>query len=535
MYAPLSSYLNSYFSPAFNQSVGHASSSSPTAPQNAPITKVARSILVDIVTRYLKINESLPLVCSCREFSPLWLFLCKLQSPFDWNHDPFHLKIQSIQDKAIQALAYTRLYGLRVQRRDMQSRRTAYIDLRHSDLWKWETRLITHVPKSPVFLIALSNGNIAIAHDHDHVDTMIITIWSSKGVKIATLTELTENVIYTKKLHQLPNGGIIETIQESKDSIKHLIALPNGALSAAVVNNGNWTISLWSDTGTLIAMIDHPLSVCCMAALSHGGIITGSPHGSVYLWSAAGNLLKICTGHTDSITGIEVLSGGGFATASKDNKVIVWSSVGTQVEVLQHDDEIRCMVVSQEGSIIAGSNPRTVTIWPNNGSYNDQKIQLQLPSHDAFYEHSIEKITVLPNKNILVECQCSHQYLLSPTGCLISPESLYSCTESAAILPYGVVLFKTNSMSVLSLAGKVVANFKRDFLVYTMKSQRGYIDRAENIAVLPNGDIVTVEYDLLLIWTVNIEHLTQTRSSYLQQWQTGSKLHLFNILRRNFM
>lgn len=467
--APLS-YLSSIL---FNQ---RAQQTSAPLTQNIAI-KITPTVLLDIMTRYLRPQEAASFLLTCRHFRYLWQPLCKIQS-LNWNHDPFHLAIQSrTQGEVIQALAYNHLYRLRAQGQE--------------DPWK--LKATSHIRSSDLGLevMALSNGNIAIIHRSDQGRDEI-TIWSSSGARLSI--SKTQNTILFHAA--LPGGGLVTQGYPGKSKADH-------------------HAHIWSATLELLATINHNKWIYCIAVLPNGDILMGSRDNHVYRWSATGELLMTYTGHTSTITCIAILPNEGFVTGSLDKTAIIWSSMDNKpVQILRgHTEYIHCIAILQDGNVItgskwgAGTDDGAAIIWSPNGK---PALILKAPLKPGF-----EEIVVLSNGNIITRDNSGRE----ASVCLWSSSSklvkIFDSVEFITALPYGFITVSntidhvgTSTAHIWSLAGNLVATLGR-----WPKT------RISNVEVLLNGDIAILTSfrgsleDVMRIFTVNIECLTRTRRS----------------------
>ncbi len=187
----------------------------------------------------------------------------------------------------------------------------------------------------------------------------------------------------TVKLWSLPDGGLIESLENSGGSIHALAVSPDSKHVAA--NDGN-AIKLWDlpdgDNGRTLASQAYPLYSLAFSADSTF-IVSGNADHSIKLWNLPdGSLGKTLEGHHGVVNALAVSPNGQWLiSGSADNTIKLWNlPEGTLVNTLDgHQGGVSALAISPDGSILASEGgDDSVKLW----SLPDGGLLKTLPGHN---------------------------------------------------------------------------------------------------------------------------------------------------------
>ncbi|PRP83720.1 hypothetical protein PROFUN_09052 [Planoprotostelium fungivorum] len=143
-------------------------------------------------------------------------------------------------------------------------------------------------------------------------------------------------------------------------------------LSNGQIVTGSWdkTVKIWTLDGTCTATYSgHRHPVLSVIGLSNGQIASGSADNTVKTWRSDGSCTASFFGHADSVTSVIQLRNGHIATSSQDKTVKIWTQYGTCTATFSgHTSAVNSVTELSNGLIASCSEDKTVKIWTQDGT-----------------------------------------------------------------------------------------------------------------------------------------------------------------------
>lgn len=151
------------------------------------------------------------------------------------------------------------------------------------------------------------------------------------------------------------------TLSGHTDYVNDLALLPTGQLASA---SDDATVRIWNtNSGTLVStLIGHSNWVNALACLSTGFLVSASWDNTMRVWNTAS--ATQVSQKTESIDAMLALDDGLLAFGSGFAVTIWKASTNTLVRSLVgHTNYILSLSMLQDGSLVSGSEDRTIKIW----------------------------------------------------------------------------------------------------------------------------------------------------------------------------
>ena len=204
-------------------------------------------------------------------------------------------------------------------------------------------------------------GNIRTLKGHDYWVSFVT--FSPDGNLLAS-----SNGDDTVKLWRVSNGRDIRTIKGHPPLIP-VIFSPDGSMLAS----GSWddTVKLWrvSDGQEIRTLKGHDHWVNSVTFSPDGSMLaSGSSDDTVKLWRVSdGQKIRTLKGHRGPVTSVSFSPDGSLlaAVVGLYGTIKLWRvSDGREIRTLKHDNEVRSMIFSPDGSMLVfGYSDEIVRLW----------------------------------------------------------------------------------------------------------------------------------------------------------------------------
>jgi WD40 repeat protein len=186
-----------------------------------------------------------------------------------------------------------------------------------------------------------------------------------------------------------------KTLTGHTGSVCALAVLPDGRIVSGSSDN---TIKVWNrNLNTVDAELKgHTNTVFALAVLPDGRIVSGSSDNTIKVWNRNLNTVDAeLKGHTNTVFALAVLPDGRIVSGSMDHTIKVWNRnlKTVDAELTEHTSSVCALAVLPDGRIVSGSSDRTIKVW----NRNLKTMDTELKGHT----NAVYALEVLPNGRIV--------------------------------------------------------------------------------------------------------------------------------------
>lgn len=219
-----------------------------------------------------------------------------------------------------------------------------------------------------------------------------IRLWNAEGKSIRVLKGHCGRVTC---LAPTPDGGLasgsddgtirrwdtvreIQAFSSRRQTVNCLVARADGTLVSGGSKEGD--LCLWSPNGQLLRVITgHDQTVNCLTLLPNGRVASGADDRHIRVWSINFKTSTVLSGHTARVTALIVLRNGLLVSGSDDGKIRQWNlNTGRVRVILGHRTAVASLASLYDGRFAAGSTDapsgRCVQLWTSEGCESSQVV-----------------------------------------------------------------------------------------------------------------------------------------------------------------